>query len=128
MTWNRAPVAAALVDVLAEATNDQVMVFDRPPATLNAPAVVVGRANTVTYGVGALGIDNAELPLIVIGGLDDMDGVEALKMACRLAVAADPALGGVVQLAYPGEERNWRGLNIGGADFLAVDLILQIRM
>ena len=45
MTWNRAPVAAALADLLGEATG--VMVFDRPPtAPWATPAIVVGRANS----------------------------------------------------------------------------------
>ena len=104
------------------------MVFDRPPGTVNAPAVVVGRANTVTYGTGALGIDDAELPLVLIGGADDMDGVEALKATVRQAVNDDPSLGGVVQLVYPELERNWRVLIIGGAELLTVEVILQIRM
>lgn len=126
MTWNRATVAAALVDLLTEATD--VMVFDRPPGTVNAPAIVVARPNSVTYGVGALGIDDAELPLVLVGGADDLDGVEALKTSVRAAVDTDPSLGGVVQLVYPEAERNWRVLNIGGADLLTVEVILQIRM
>jgi Mrp family chromosome partitioning ATPase len=128
MSWNRATVAGALVDLLSEALNGQVMVFDRPPGTVNAPAVVVGRVNSVTYGVGAMGIDDAELPLVLVGGADDMDGVEALKASVRQAIANDQTLGDVVQLAYPEAERNWRVLNIGGADLLTVDVILQIRM
>ena len=128
MTWNRAAVAEALVDMLTEALEDQVMVFDRPPGTVNAPAVVVGRANTVNYGTGALGIDDAELPLVLVGGADDMDGVEALKSTVRQAVNADVSLGGVVQLVYPELERNWRVINVGGADLLTVEVILQIRM
>ena len=65
---------------------------------------------------------------MLVGGADDMDGVEALKAAIRQAIAAEPTLGDTVQLAYAEAERNWRVLSIGGADLLTVDVILQIRM
>jgi hypothetical protein len=126
VSWDRAAVAAALVDVLTAATG--VMVFDRPPGTLNAPALVVARPNTVTYGNGAFGIDDAELPIVCVGGADDLDGLEALKALVRQAIDADNTIKGVVQHAYPQQERNWRVINIGGADLLTVEVILQIRM
>jgi hypothetical protein len=128
MTWDRTLVVPALVEVLEASIGPAVSVFDRPPPTVNPPAVVVGRVNSVEYGVGAFGIDNAELPLVLIGGADDLETVEALKMSVRVAIDGAMSLLGTVQQCYAASERNWRVLNIAGAEVLTVEVILEIRM
>lgn len=128
MTWARPPVAAALVDLLTAATGGLVMIHERPPATVNAPAVVVARAETVSYATIAFSIDQVTLPIVIVGGSDQDEAVDSLKATVRAAIEADPTLEGTVQHASPSEERNWRNVNSGGADLLAVDLVLDIQM
>lgn len=121
-------MAAALVEMLTAATGGLVTVFDRPPATVNAPAVVVARVQSVSYGTPAFGTDLATLPIICVGGADQDDVVDGLKATVKAAIEADPSLGGAVQIARPTEERNWRNVNSGGVDLLAVDLMVDLQM
>jgi hypothetical protein len=127
MSWDRATAVDGLVAVL-EAAVGGVKVHDRPPEIVNPPAVVVHRA-TVTYAVAALGIDEASLPVVVVGGIETEEAIDALKEMCRQAVLADPTLGGTVQAAWPAEERNWRNYTgAGGIQILQVELVLTIQM
>jgi hypothetical protein len=127
VSWDRTKVAAALVTMFSDATG--VKVHERPPETLNPMCVVIGRPQPVAYAVAALGIDDATLPVIVVGGVETEDQVETLKEQCRQAVLADWTLAGSVQSAYPTEERNWRNITgAGGIQLLTVELILQIQM
>jgi len=131
MTWQRAPAAAALVGKLSAAVAAgtlPVTVFDKPPATLNAPALVVGRPLEVRYATAAFGIDEAELPVVVVAGADGDDMLDSLITTVREAVAPDPTLGGVVQSAIVSLERNWRNLTVAGADVLTADVLLTIQM
>jgi hypothetical protein len=127
MGWDRVRVSAALVNMLGPATG--VTVHGAPPETVNPMCVVVGRPVTVSYGIAALGVDEASLPLIVVGGVETEDRIETLKSTCRQAVLADPGLAGVVHSVFPAEERNWRNMSgAGGIQLLTVDLILTIQM
>ena len=127
MSWDRAVVADALAAAFAAVTD--VKVHTRPPELLNPMCVVVGRPQPVTYDQFAFGVDEASLPVIVAGGAETEDAVEALKNLCRQAVAKDPTLGGVVAACTAAEERNWRNLTgAGGIQLLLVELILTIRM
>jgi hypothetical protein len=127
VSWDRAVVAGALVGVLGPATG--VTVHDRPPETLNPMCVVIGRPQPVSYDTFALGVDEATLPVMVVGGAETEAQIDVLKNACRTAVMADPTLGGTVADATPTEERNWRNLTgAGGVQLLLVELILTIRM
>jgi hypothetical protein len=128
VTWDRAPVAAALVEVLTAATAGLVTIHPKPPNTVNAPAVVVSRVESVAYSAAALGIDAVVLPVVIAGGADQDDAVDQLKATVRAAIAADWMLGGIVQSCVATEERNWRLVNSAGIDLLAVDLILTIQM
>jgi hypothetical protein len=127
VSWDRAAVANALVAVLGPATG--ATVHPRPPETLNPMCLVVGRPQPVTYSVAALSVDEAVLPLIVVGGVETEDQIEAIKNAAKAAVTADPTLGGAVQAAWPTEERNWRNITgAGGIQLLTVELILTVNM
>ena len=127
MSWDRAAVADALVDILGVATG--VKVHDKPPETLNPMCVVVGRPQPVTYDQFAFGIDEATLPVMIVGGIETEGSVENLKNVCRVAVGEDPTLGGVAASATASEERNWRNVTgAGGVQLLLVELILTIRM
>ena len=126
MTWDRAAVADALVATLAVTG---VKVHPRPPEVLNPMCVVVGRPQPVTYSAAAFSVDEATLPVMVVGGAETEDQIEDLKNLCRQAVAKDPQLGGTVQNAVASEERNWRNLTgAGGIQLLVVELILTVRM
>jgi hypothetical protein len=127
VSWDRAAVAAALVDMLGPATG--VTVHPIPPEIVNPMCVVVSRPQTVSYSTVAPGVDDATLSLIIVGGVETEDRVESLKTACRAAVLADPTLAGVVQAAWPAEERNWRNYTgAGGIQLLQVELILTVQM
>jgi hypothetical protein len=128
VSWSRAPVVAALQTILSAATADGVTIHERPPETLNPPAIVIHRP-TVTYSVAGMAIDEASLPLIVVAGIESEDALDTLKETCRQAILADPSLGGSVQLGYPSEERNWRNYTgAGGIQILQVELVLTIQM
>ncbi len=127
MSWDRAVVAGALVTTFGTVTD--VKVHRLPPETLNPMCIVVGRPQPVTYNTPTFSIDDATLPVMVVGGIETEDQIEALKGLCRAAVKADPTLGGVVQNAVATEERNWRNITgAGGVQLLLVELILTVQM
>jgi hypothetical protein len=128
MTWDRTPVAAALVDMLTQATEGAVTVFDRPPTTLNPPALVVSRVERVTYAVAGLGVDDVTLPVLAVGPMDGDDQVSALADVVRLAVLDDRTIEGSVHVAWPLEQRNWRNVTVAGVDLLTVEVVLSIQM
>jgi hypothetical protein len=130
VTWNRASAARALADVLEQAAlaaGDNATIFDKPPLTLNPPAIVVGRPASVNYQQYAFGIDEVELPVTVVAALDGDDRASELIDLVRTAIL-DPSLGGVVQGATPTTERNWRTLNVAGTDLLVADVMFTISM
>jgi hypothetical protein len=131
MSWQRAPVAKALViamTVAAEAAADPVAVFDRQPTTLNPPALVVGRPVEVRFSAFAYGIDEADLPVHAVGPADGDDRVSDLIGLCRQAVADDPTLGGTVTSCVASFERNWRWQTLGGVDLTVADVVLTVTM
>jgi hypothetical protein len=129
MTWNRATFANALAEAIRSAdTTATVSVFAAPPTTVNPPAVIVAHPSEVRYGVAALGTDESDFPVIcvgTIGGEDVIDGLIALVIG---ATMDDPTIGGAVQSVAPEAQRNWRAVKIGGADYLAADVALSVRM
>jgi hypothetical protein len=118
-------LAAAIVAADESAT---VSVFAVPPSTLNVPAVVIAHPAEVRYGVSALGIDEASLTVVCVGAFGGEDAIEDLIALVRGVVMADPQISSSVLSAAPGTQRNWRAVKIGGADFLAADLLLDITM
>lgn len=126
MSWDRSRVAPAIVDCLTAAVPG-VSAFDRPPATFNAPAYVVGLP-TVTYDTPTFGIDLAVLPVAAAAGVEEADRIDDLLRQARAALLDTGNLGGVVQLLIITEQRNWQRLNVGGADLLTAELAVTIRM
>lgn len=127
MSWDRARVSAALVEVLGPATGGTV--HPAPPEVLNPMCVVVSRPQSVLFSTVAPSIDEATLPLVIVGGVETEDRIEALKRTCRDAILADPTLRGAVPNCYPSEERNWRNATgAGGVQLLMVELILTVQM
>ena len=127
MSWDRAVCAQALVDLLGPATG--VKVHIKPPELLNPMCIVVGRPQPVTYSIAGFGVDEATLPVMIVGGVETEDAIELLKTDCRDAIRENPQLGGAVQNATPTEERNWRNLTgAGGIQLLLVELILTVQM
>jgi len=126
MSWDRAKVAEALEATLEPLS---VKVHLRPPEVLNPMCVVVSRPMTVTYATFAFGIDEATLPLIIVGGVETEDAIESIKGEARTLIAADPTLAGTVASAVCSEERNWRNVTgAGGVQLLLVELVLTIEM
>lgn len=128
MSWQRAPVASALVAIITPVVGG-IKVFPSPPELINGPAVVVSRPTTVVYNTVGMGIDEAELPVVIASGVEQEANVDALKIQVRHAIEADRTLQGSVADAHPTGERNWRNLTgAGGTQLLLVELVLQIRM
>lgn len=131
MTWSRQVASAALAATLRDSisTNgDAVTVFERPPATLNVPALVISRQPEVTYNDAGFGVDRAQLPVVCLGPLGGEDTCDELVGLILDAIESDRQLGGGVLSCTPAAQRNWRGLKIAGADVLGVDLVLDIQM
>jgi len=122
-----APALAQAITDAATAAGSLATVFEKPPGTLNPPAIVVGRPSEVRYGVAALGIDECDLPVLCLGPMDGEDDVAALITLVRKAIT-DPQLGGAVQTAYPAIERNWRQVNVAGTDLLQAEVSFVILM
>jgi hypothetical protein len=89
--------------------------------------VVVGRPRQVRYSTIGFSVDEVELAVTCFGPMDGDEAVDLLAGIVRDAVRADQSVGGTVAAAYPFEQINWRAINIGGADFLATDVILAIQ-
>ena len=128
MTWSRSLAAGALADALKAADDGSTNIFASPPMTLNPAAIVVGRPIEVRYATAGLGVDEVELPVVCIGAMEGDDVVDALMTFVRSTVMADPSVGGALRSASPSLGRNWRAVRIAGADLLAADLVLEIRM
>ena len=127
MSWDRRVVADALVALLGPATG--VKVHERPPETLNFPCLVIMRPTTVAYGAAGLGVDEIELPVAALHGLECEDLLDELKNTARAAILGDQGLGGAVKACWPNSERNWRNVTgAGGVQLLYVELILTIWM
>lgn len=127
MTWNRTAAAAAVTAALQTVLGETVWVYERPPGTVNPPAVIVGRPTEVRYSIPAFSIDEATLPVTCVGPHDGDDLVDQLVTQVR-ASFPDPSLGGVVQACWPVDERAWRQASIGGVDVLLADVNLTIQM
>jgi hypothetical protein len=127
MSWDRVAAAQALQTTLQTAL-DGVTVFAKPPNTLNPPCVVIGRPNEVRFAIAGFGVDEADVPVICVAAADGEDVVDALTALVRSAVANDPSLGGVVQIADDQAQRNWRNLNVGGVDVVQAEVELRIEM
>jgi hypothetical protein len=127
MTWNRTDAAAAVTAALQATMGETVFVYGKPPATVNPPAVIVGRPSEVRYSTVAFAIDEAVLPVSCVGPADGDDTVDQLAAMVR-ASFPDPTLGGVVQACWPADERAWRQVSIAGVDVLIADVNLSIQM
>ena len=128
MSWNRTPVADALVALIGGAV-PAVYVHSRPPETLNFPSVVVMRPVQVLYGSAGLGVDVVELPIAVVHGMEQEDALEAIKGQVKAAIDGDQGLGGVVKACWCNREQGWRNVTgAGGVQLLYVELILTVWM
>ena len=147
MAWSRAKFGQALFNVLSAAAqpappvladNDDgddedyvtppPAVYERPPASLNPPSVVVGRVVEVRYSEAAFGIDAAEFSVLAIGPADGDDIVDGLIQFIRDAIDPDPTLGGVVPSCICAGERNWRMARVTGIDVLVAEVFLSVQM
>jgi hypothetical protein len=127
MGWNRDDVAKALVPIL-QPIDAQAKVFPDPPETFNPPAFIVGFVQSVDYDLAAFGVDMVQLPIAACCGAGEVAKVDAYIVAARDAISEDLTLGGVVHAAKPRAQNNWRRLQVAGAEILAADLVLEIRM
>jgi hypothetical protein len=127
MTWDRSTAAEAIAGVLA-ALDATVSTFATPPQTLNPPAYVVGLPTDVARNSSTFDVDLVTIPVSAFGGLGEYDRVDDLVRVAAVALEADPTLAGVVKSCTVPHFNNWRTVAIGGAELLANDLVLEIRM
>jgi len=127
VSWDRTVAVPALVDAIEVASGQTVFVFDRPPTTINPPAIVVGRPVEVIYATAWFSVDEATLPVLCVGAGDGDDTVDDLIAVVRAAVK-DPGLGGAVQSVVASAARNWRNLVVAGVDILQAEVTLTIQM
>jgi hypothetical protein len=132
MSWDRTAFAAALAKAI-EAELDEsgvtATVFAKPPFTLNAPSIVIGRPSEVRYSQAAFGVDAATVAVTVVAGADQDETAAELIGVVRSAIAPpDEGLGAVVQTCQDSSERNWGHVNVSGADLLRADVILDVQM
>jgi hypothetical protein len=121
-------VAQALAALLS-AGQPGVKVHERPPEIVNPPCMVIGRPQPVTYSDNGFGVDTAELPVTIVGGIETEDAIEAIKNAARRSLASDATLGGAVASAVATQERNWiNRTGAGGIQLLTVELVVQVMM
>ena len=126
--WDRAGCAAALAATLGPVL-PTVTIHQKPPEIVNPFCVVVSRPAPVSYATAGLGVDEATLPLIIVGGVETEDTVEQIKNTAKTAIDANFTLGGKVQAAWVTEERNWRNLTgAGGIQLLLVELVVMVQM
>lgn len=128
MTWQRRPVAAAIAEILS-AIDPVVSVFATPPETLNPPAYVCGYPRSVTYDTPTFGIDTCQFQVAACAAPFDVDTLDSLLTAAKVALREADNLGGVVQYCHPMNQTNWQRVSLGGStNLLQGDLILEIRM
>jgi len=129
MTWQRAPVAAALAATLTT-IDPTVAVFATPPETFNPPAYIVGWPRNVSYREKQFNTDVAQLPILAACGMAEADRVDQMLNQAydTISKVADATFGGIVQLVDLGPQDNWRVLRVAGVDLLAADLLLEITM
>ena len=127
MSWDRTVAVPALVNAIDVASGGTVFVFDRPPTTLNPPAVVVGRPVEVLYATAGFSVDETTLPVLCVGAAEDDDTVDDLIGVVRAAVKT-PGLGGAAQSCVASAARNWRNVVLAGVEILQAEVILTIQM
>jgi hypothetical protein len=131
MTWDRSAAAPALASVLTAAVTaagENITVFESPPSTANPPAIIVGRVTEVHFSTIAPGIDDVILPVLIVAAVEGEDTIAGIITLIRNALAPFNNLGNVVKACYPEFERNWRPINVAGADLLQAEVTLSIQM
>lgn len=127
MGWVRATAAAAIAETLG-GLDPTVAVFANPPETFNPPAYIVGYTRLVNYDDVSFGVDRADLPVMAAAGLGELDRVDSLLAQAKQTLNADPSAGGAVVSLRVKMQDQWRVLVVGGAELLAAELVLDIRM
>ena len=121
-------MAAALSQVLTDATDSAVSVFPSPPGTFNPPALIVQFPTSVLKHVPAFGIDSAQLTVLAATGVLDTDGHDQLLEVASAALEANQTLNGAVQVLRPTEWRAWRVMTVSGIDLLVAEIAVDVRM
>jgi hypothetical protein len=127
MSYQRTPVAAALAELLAT-IDPNVAVFNEPPPTFNPPAIIVGYTRHVDYDLAAYGVDRADLPVAIAVGVNDTARMDDLANQAKKLINANPTLAGAVQAARVRSQEQTLLWNIAGAEIMAADIILEIRL
>jgi hypothetical protein len=132
MSFDRTAFAKALAAAIENQLDESgvtATVFAKPPFTLNAPSIVIGRPSEVRYNEVAFSIDLATVAVTVVAGADQDETAAELIGVVRSAIAPpDEGLGAVVQTCQDRSERNWAHVNVSGTDLLRADVVLDIQM
>lgn len=128
MSWSRSVAAPAIAQALQVVVGESVFVFEKPPQTVNPPALIVGRPTEVRFAQPAFGVDAVVLPITCVGPADGEDYVDYLITSVRQAFPSPTNLNGAVGVVYADSEQNWRNVNLAGVDLLLADVLLAIQM
>jgi hypothetical protein len=112
-------LAAALVDI-------GPTVFDQPPASFNAPALVVLYPDSVDFDTQAFGVDLVSTPILVAVGIEQAGTISELVTDVKAAINADRRLGGLVQSTRVTGVRTFRALEVSGARFLSCEVVVEV--
>jgi hypothetical protein len=102
--------------------------FAQPPETVNPPAYVCGYPRTVDYDTPTFGTDTCSFQLLALAGPNEADRLDEMLTLAKVALRDALNLGGVVIYCHPTSQTNWRRINIAGAEVLAGELSVEIRM
>jgi hypothetical protein len=129
MTWDRAAAAGALAGLLEAATDGAgVAVYPKPPKGFTPPALIVQLPTRVAKHSPAFGTDFTEWTVLVGVDIEGADELDDLLGVATAAVEDSPTLAGATAFTRVVEWRNWRILNVGGADYLVAEVALETRM
>jgi hypothetical protein len=118
-------VPEALADQIRAAV-DIPAVFATPPRTFNPPAVIVRLPDSIEPSGAAFTIDRAEVGVLCAVGADQTAELYSLLGEVRKAILANRTLGGAAQVVAVVNYRNFAQMNVGGADYLTAELLLEI--
>ncbi|HSS11148.1 MAG TPA: hypothetical protein VLL25_14775 [Acidimicrobiales bacterium] len=126
MSYDLAAVAHAVADTLDKSFDGTVKVHPFPVQTFNVPAVIVAWPDLVEPSRVAPSVDRVRLPVMCAVGLDRTDQLSMLMEDTAAALYRDRSLGGLARQLAVAMYRNYRAVNVAGADFLTAELLLDL--
>jgi hypothetical protein len=129
MSWDRVAAAKALAGLLTAATDGEaVAIYDHPPKSFTPPALIIQLPTRVIPHSPAFGTDTAEWTVLAGVDVEGADYLDDLLRTVTDVVELEPTLAGESVNTRVTEWRNYRVLNVTGADYLVAEAALETRM